>query len=50
MLQNQEIVHYKQQVLKQIVSSSTSETVVPSEPEIPSEPENPGGSDRPEIE
>lgn len=50
MLQNQEIVHYKQQVLKQTVSSSTGETVVPSEPEIPSEPENPGGSDRPEIE
>ena len=50
-LQNQEIVHYKQQVLKQTVPPSTGDPVVPSEPETPSEPEPPGGGgDRPEIE
>lgn len=38
-LQNKEIVHYKQQVLKQSV------TPIPGDPTQPSDPENPGGGD-----
>lgn len=48
-LQNQEIVHYKQQVLKQSVPPSTGGPVRPTEPDTPTDPETPGG-DRPEIE
>ena len=51
MLQNQEIVHYKQQVLKQSVPPSTGDPIRPTEPDTPTDPETPGGeSDRPEIE
>lgn len=48
-LQNQEIVHYKQQVLKQSVPPTPG---TPVEPGTPTDPEPPGGggSDRPEIE
>ena len=50
-LQNQEIVHYKQQVLKQTVPPSTGGPVRPTEPDTPTDPETPGGGgDRPEIE
>lgn len=50
-LQNQEIVHYKQQVLKQSVPPSTGGPVRPTEPDTPTDPETPGGGgDRPEIE
>ena len=51
MLQNQEIVHYKQHVLKQSVPPSTGGPVRPTEPDTPTDPETPGGGgDRPEIE
>ncbi|MCD8135266.1 MAG: DUF6261 family protein [Parabacteroides gordonii] len=52
-LQNQEIVHYKQQVLKQSVSSSSDAPFIPADPDIPSAPDTPGDDgedDRPVIE
>lgn len=56
-LQNQEIVHYKQQVLKQSVPPSTDAPVIPdtpTEPDTPTDPDTPGSGggedDRPVIE
>lgn len=51
-LQNQEIVHYKQQVLKQSVTSPSDAPFIPDTPETPTDPETPGGGedDRPVIE
>ncbi|WP_278625698.1 DUF6261 family protein [Parabacteroides gordonii] len=52
-LQNQEIVHYKQQVLKQSVTSPSDAPLIP---DTPTDPETPGGGsgggedDRPVIE
>lgn len=56
MLQNQEISHYKQQVLKQPASPSAPTVPggpeTPSDPSTPTDPEPPGGGedDRPVIE
>lgn len=54
-LQNQEIVHYKQQVLKQSVTSPSDAPLIPDTPDTPTDPDTPGGSgggedDRPVIE
>lgn len=52
-LQNQEIIHYKQQVLKQPASSSTDAPFIPTDPDTPTNPDTPGGDgedDRPVIE
>ena len=46
-VQNQEIVHYKQQVLKQSVPPVPGDPTAPIEPDAPS---GGGGDDRPEIE
>ncbi|WP_293713677.1 DUF6261 family protein [uncultured Parabacteroides sp.] len=46
MLQNQEIVHYKQQVLKQSVPPSTDIPLIPTDPDTPGG----GDDDRPVIE
>lgn len=52
-LQNQEIVHYKQQVLKQPVTPPSDAPLIP---DTPNDPETPGGGsgggedDRPVIE
>lgn len=51
-MQNQEIVHYKQQVLKQSVTSPSDAPLIPDTPETPTDPDTPGGGedDRPVIE
>ena len=55
-LQNQEIVHYKQQVLKQPVTPPSDTPLIPDTPDTPTDPDTPGGGsgggedDRPVIE
>lgn len=55
-LQNQEIVHYKQQVLKQPVTPPSDAPLIPNTPDTPTDPDTPGGGsgggedDRPVIE
>lgn len=49
-LQNQEIVHYKQQVLKQSVTSPSDAPLIPDTPTDPDTPGGGGEDDRPVIE